>query len=373
MTRTPWARRGIETRRVLVKGNSPLNTIGVRMKQRSRFKILSVALVTAFSLLFAGPGMAKEQVWRFALEEIEGGLQHALAVKFKELMEKKSDGKIKVEVYPYGQLGTIDQMTELLQNGAIQFSMISPGHLGSFIPEVQVFSINYLFPDNMKVIRSVLKGNNETFRTLGPHFEKKQLKLVALFSEGYHQWTTKSEVRSPEDFKGLKMRVMTSPILVEAYKAYGANPTPLPFSEVYSSLQLNMIEGQENPYATIQEMKFHEVTDYMITAKHRMYVISMSSNAAFFNALPEQTKAMVQQAVSESLDYYYTFENDFNAKRLEQIMKEKPDYNHITLTPEEIAVFKEKSKGAKDVYVEMVGKTGQEVLKAIETDIKNAE
>jgi TRAP-type C4-dicarboxylate transport system substrate-binding protein len=168
------------------------------------------------------------------------------------------------------------------------------------------------------------------------------------------------------------MRVMTSPILVEAYKAYGANPTPLPFSEVYSSLQLNMIEGQENPYATIQEMKFYEVTDYMITAKHRMYVISMSSNASFFNSLPSEIQKMVLESVSESLDYYYTFENDFNSKRLQQIMQDKPSYKHITLTPEEIAVFKEKSKGAKDVYVEMVGPTGAEVLKAIETDIQNA-
>ena len=332
-----------------------------------------IAVAVVLSLCICSAAVAKEQVWRFALEEIEGTLQHALATKFAELMAEKSGGQIKVEVYPYGQLGTIDQMTELLQNGAIQFSMISPGHLGSFIPEVQVFSINYLFPDDMKVIRSVLKGNNETFRVLGPYFEKKQLKLVALFSEGYHQWTTKRLVRKPDDFDGLKMRVMTSPILVKAYKAYGANPTPLPFSEVYSSLQLNMIEGQENPYATIQEMKFYEVTDYMITAKHRMYVVSMSSNAAFFNGLPEKTQKMVREAVTESLEYYYRFENDFNEKRLAQIMKAKPSYQHVILTPEEIALFKEKSKGARDVYVDMVGPTGKEVLKAIDTDIRNAQ
>lgn len=345
----------------------------VGMKKVFRLKMMVFTVVVVLSLCIGSVASAKEQVWRFALEEIEGTLQHALATKFKELMAEKSNGQIKVEVYPIGQLGTIDQMTELLQNGAIQFSMISPGHLGSFIPEVQVFSINYLFPDNTEVIRSVLKGNNETFRVLGPHFEKKQLKLIALFSEGYHQWTMKRPVRSPEDFAGLKMRVMTSPILVEAYKAYGANPTPLPFSEVYSSLQLNMIEGQENPYATIQEMKFYEVTDYMVTAKHRMYVISMSSNAAFFNGLPKETQDMVREAVSESLDYYYEFENDFNTKRLQQIMEAKPSYQHIILTPEEIAVFKEKSKGARDVYVDMVGPTGAEVLKAIDSDIRSAQ
>ena len=342
------------------------------MKNFFKHKSLIVAMSLMLSVCICGVAAAKEQVWRFALEEIEGTLQYALATKFKELMAEKSDGQIKVEVYPYGQLGTIDQMTELLQNGAIQFSMISPGHLGSFIPEVQVFSINYLFPDDMDVIRSVLRGNNETFRELGPHFENKQLKLVALFSEGYHQWTTKRLVRSPEDFDGLKMRVMTSPILVEAYKAYGANPTPLPFSEVYSSLQLNMIEGQENPYATIQEMKFYEVTDYMITAKHRMYVVSMSSNAAFFNSLPESTQKMVREAVTESLDYYYAFENEFNSKRLEQIMEAKPSYKHIFLNEDEIAVFKEKSKGAREVYLNMVGQTGEEVLKAIDTDLRNA-
>ncbi len=342
------------------------------MKSNFQHKSLIVALSLLLSVCICGTAMAKEQVWRFALEEIEGTLQYALATKFKDLMADKSNGQIMVEVYPYGQLGTIDQMTELLQNGAIQFSMISPGHLGSFIPEVQVFSINYLFPDDMDVIRSVLRGNNDTFRALGPHFENKKLKLVALFSEGYHQWTTKRLVRNPDDFQGLKMRVMTSPILVEAYKAYGANPTPLPFSEVYSSLQLNMIEGQENPYATIQEMKFYEVTDYMITAKHRMYVVSMSSNAAFFNSLPESTQKMVREAVNESLEYYYGFENEFNTKRLEQIMDAKPSYKHVFLNEDEIAVFKEKSKGAREVYIDMVGKTGEEVLKAIDTDIRNA-
>lgn len=342
------------------------------MRANLKSKVLVSAFVTVMSLLLISSISAKENVWRLAMGEIEGGLMHAQCLKFKELVEKKSNGKYKVEVYPLGQLGTIDQMTELTQNGAIQFTHGSPGHLGSFIPEVQVFSINYLFPDDMDVVRSVMSGNNETFKALSPHFAKKQMKLLAFYSEGYHQWTTKKPVRSPEDFKGLKMRVMTSPILVEAYKAYGANPIPLPFSEVYSSLQLNMIEGQENPYATIQEMKFYEVTDYMISAKHRMLSAVLYANLDFFNSLSNEDQKMVEEAVLESLDYYYGFENDFNTKRKNEILAAKPAYKHITLTPAEIAVFKEKSKGAKDVYVKMVGETGKQVLEAIETDIKNA-
>ncbi|MFH1300570.1 MAG: TRAP transporter substrate-binding protein DctP, partial [Planctomycetota bacterium] len=189
----------------------------------------------------------KPTPWRFAIEETVGSVQHQYALKFKELVEARSDGEIEVTIYPYGTLGTSDQITEQVDMGVIQFAMASPGHLGKLIPEVQVFLLHFLFSDNDEINNSVLNEDPQLRKTFNDLYARKNFKLLSIFSEGWQVWTTKKSIQTPDDFRGVKMRVMTSPLLLAAYEAYGASPTPLPYSEVYSALQLNMIDGQENP------------------------------------------------------------------------------------------------------------------------------
>ncbi len=207
------------------------------------------------------------RVWRFAIEEAEGSVQYEYAREFKHRVEALTDGQVEVVVYPYGTLGTSTQITELLNMGVVEFAMASPGSLGKFIPELQVFLLHFVLSADDRENQRIL-SNPELIAYFDELYAPKGLKLLSVFSEGAMVWTMKQEIRRPEDFRGVKMRVMTSPILLAAYSTYGASPTPMPYSEVYSSLQLNMIDGQVNPVFAIERQKFHEVTSWLIFPGH---------------------------------------------------------------------------------------------------------
>lgn len=344
------------------------------MKRWSIITAICLSLALVFSFGFHVPkASAAKYSWRFALEEIEGSMQDAFAKKFKEVAEKKSNGEIKIDIYPYGQLGTSSQITELLQNGAVEFAFQSPGHLGSYIPEVQIFSVHYLFPGNEEVIKKVLKESTALYDTLGKCYENKDLKLMSIIPEGWQIWTTNKEIHKPSDFDGFKMRVMTSPLLVEAYKAYGASPTPMPYSEIYSALQLKMIDGQVNPYFAIEEMKFYEVTKYMIKADQLMFICTFVGNDEFYKGLPDDIKKIVNEATAEATDYIFSYQDKLNAERKAKILKAKPSMVHYELTPEEQAAFKEKSMVVRDKYVEIGGPQAKQILDSLVKDIAKAQ
>ncbi|MDX1541365.1 MAG: TRAP transporter substrate-binding protein DctP, partial [Geminicoccaceae bacterium] len=200
------------------------------------------ALVAGAALTLSFSAAAAAQEWKFAIEEIEGSVQDAYAQKFKELIEEKSGGEISVTIYPYGALGTSADLTELVTQGAIQFTNASPGHLGTLVPEIQVFSIPYLLSKENAVNKQILTESDVIYDQLQEDFHAKGLHLLTMYPEGEMVWTTNKEVRSPEDFDNFKMRTMVSPMLVAAYEAYGASPTPMPYGEVYGGLQLGQID-----------------------------------------------------------------------------------------------------------------------------------
>ena len=289
---------------------------------------VSTSLAVIAVLLCIGCGQKDEaskrgvvREWKFAIEEVSGSVQDAYAQQFKKLIEKKSQGRIKVSVYPYGSLGTSDEITELVRNGAVQFAMASPGHLGKVIPAVQALLLHFIFSDDNDVNERVL-GQSEVLREkFDQLYRDKGFKFLGLYPEGWQVWTTLDPIRKPQDFDGVKIRVMTSPILVEAYRAYGANPTPLPYGEVYGALQLKMIDAQVNPIFAIEEMSFYEVTNYLIFARQAQFVTSVITNPAFFDTLPESEQQMVRAVVSELNDFIFDVQERYNQERLGIIKK----------------------------------------------------
>jgi tripartite ATP-independent transporter DctP family solute receptor len=319
----------------------------------------------------AGSGEKPVQ-WRFAIEEAKESVQDAYAQRFKELIEAKSGGAIEVSVYPYGTLGTSDHVTELLSMGTVQFAMASPGHLGKLIPEVQVFLLHFLLTGDERV-NNIALGDPELKATFAPLYQEKGLSLLSILSEGWMVWTTQEPVRTPADFKGVKMRTMTSPLLLAAYRAYGASPTPLPYGEVYGALQLNMIDAQVNPVFAIQEMSFYEVVDYLIFAKHAPFITTVVSNDAFLAGLSEERRAMVLETIEELQPFNLETQQRYNAERLDIILENKPDIQIIAdLTPDERAAFREASQQVYDQYLEMVGPGGQIALDAVRAAIERA-
>jgi len=311
--------------------------------------------------------------WKFALEEIHGSVQDAYAQKFKELIEQRTNNEISVTVYPYGTLGTSDQVTELIHMGAIQFATASPGHLGKTIPELQLFLLHFVF-SNDNVVNQAVLGESQVLRDyIDQLYQHKGLKFLALYPEGWQVWTTNKEIRQPQDFAGLKMRVMTSPMLLRAYAAYGANPTPLPYSEVYSALQLHMIDAQVNPVFAIEEMSFYEVTDYLIFPRHAQFVTSVVTNPHFFETLPTDKQQLIKEVITELNSYIFTVQETFNSERLKTMQTRKPNLQIRYLTAAERDAFRKASLPVRQEYIDMVGPRGKALLTILLEEVVKAE
>ena len=331
--------------------------------------------VVAGAVLAATVGhAANAEEWKFAIEEIQGSVQDAYAQEFKGLIEEKSGGEVTVTIYPYGALGTSAELTELVTQGAIQFANASPGHLGTLVPEIQVFSVPYLLSDDNEVNKKVLTESPVIYEDLQDDFEDKSLRLLTMYPEGEMVWTANKEVRSPEDFDNFKMRTMVSPMLVAAYEAYGASPTPMPYGEVYGGLQLKQIDGQVNPIFAIEEMKFYEVQDYLIFSGEQQFTTTVVANSDWYAAdLADEHKQILDETIAELADFIFEVQDQYNQERLEKIKAEKPDIQIIELTEEEREAFRARSMQAREAFVEMTGEEGQAILDALVAEIEAAE
>lgn len=314
----------------------------------------------------------RAEQWRFALEEIEGSVQHAYAVKFKELVETRSNGQVQVAVYPYGSLGTSAQLTEQIQNGTLQFAFASPGHLGSVVPEAGVLTLHFLFSDDESINQKILADSPTLYGPLAEAYQDHGLKLLDLVQEGWMVWTGDRALRTPADFQGFKIRTMVSPLLVESYRAYGANPTPMPYAEVYSGLQLNTIDGQVNPVFAIEEMSFYEVQDVMTFANHLPFIASVVTAPSFYQGLSPERRDLLKDVVTELDGYVFDVQRNLNRERLEKIQNNS-DIKVVELTDHERAVFREASLPARDIFRAQAGERGAEILQQLQAEVRAAE
>ena len=341
------------------------------MKRRT--ELMSVFIICALILGFAGRAGAVKYLWQVALEEIEGSMQHEYAKKFAEIVEEKSKGEIHCNIHFYGTLGTSGEITELLQKGDLHFAFQSPGHLGSYIPEVQVFSIHYLFPTDFKLLEKILRKGPNTYKTLQKYYRKNKLELMSIIEEGWQIWTSNKPLRKPADFVGLTFRVMSSPFLITAYRLYGAYVITVPYGQIYHDLELGAIDAETQPFFAIQEMKFYQVQDYMIKANQLPFIGTFAANHEFIRGLPQNIRAVIDDAIEGANEYIFDFEPKLNEKRKQMIMQDKPSMKYIELTDEEIGAFKEKAKPLRQKYLKMGGEVAREVLDAVLNDIEWAE
>ena len=324
-----------------------------------------------FCVAFGGSiAKAAEYNWKLGHEEVPGGYYDRLGKEFGKRLAEKSGGTIELKVFPDETVGTSEDMLELVRNDAIQFNFASAGHIGSLVPEAQVMLLHYLFPKDLNVAKEVLQKGS--FRELlNPCYEAKGLEPLMYGTEGWQVWTTNKLIRTPEDMKGVKFRTGTSRLIVDSYKAYGANPTPVPFSEVYSGLQLNMIEGQENPVFVAYDMKFYEVQKYLTFAYVYPFPYALVVGTKFMASLPADIQKIVRETANELTAYSFQLQEEYNNKMLEKIKQDKPDMEIVHLTDAELAAFAKLAESVHKVYVEMAPEKGAAILKAMQEDIKN--
>lgn len=331
-------------------------------------KLISGVALAATVTLASTQVMAEE--WKFAIEEIPGSIMDSYAQEFKKRIEAATHGDVRVKVYHLGSLGTPTEMVEQAADGVVQFTNVAVGNLGTIVPESQVFLLPYTLPSDPAKVSKLLASSHAIRTDLGKDFEDKGLKLHTLYSEGPQVWTTNRAIHTPADLKNFKMRVIVSPILLKGYEDLGASPTPLPFGEVYGALQLKQVDGQVNPVSTIEEMKFYEVTDYMIWAGEQNLVTSVVSGSDWYDSQTPARQKLISDTLSGMQDYIHGVVNRFNQQKLAQIKASKPGIKMIRLTDAERAVFRKRSQATHAAYVAMAGERGQKLLTELSAEVK---
>ncbi|HEY0571572.1 MAG TPA: TRAP transporter substrate-binding protein [Enterovirga sp.] len=288
------------------------------------------------------------------------------ADKFKELAEKYTNGRVKVEVYPNSQLYKDKEEVEALQLGAVQ--MLAPS-LAKFGPlgakEFEVFDLPFIIPDK-PALRRVTEG--QLGKKLFQKLESKGIVGLGYWDNGFKVMSANKPLREPADFRGLKMRIQSSKVLEAQFRALGSIPQVMAFSEVYQGMQTGVVDGSENTPSNMYTQKHHEVQKYLTLSDHGYIGYAVIANKKFWDGLPADVKPQLEKAMAET----NAFANEISQKENDDAlaeMKKSGRIEFITLTPQQKAAW----KAALDpVYKDMASRVGKDLLDEFVKETKAA-
>jgi tripartite ATP-independent transporter DctP family solute receptor len=242
---------------------------------------------------------------------------HLGAVRFSELIAQRTNNKVKIDVYPSTQLGNERDMVEGLQLGTIDLVVTSTGPLGGFVPKMFVVDLPFLFRDREHAYK-VLDG--PIGRDLLDAFSAKGIKGLAFWENGFRQITNNVRpIEKPEDLKGIKIRTMENKVHLASFKAFGASPTPMAWSEVYTALQQKTIDAQENPIAIIYHQKIFEVQKYLALTGHFYSPTPLLMSLKVFESLPKDIQKIMLDTAIECATYERNLLRDSEANQIAEV------------------------------------------------------
>lgn len=282
---------------------------------------------------------------------------HKGAIKFKELVESKSNGQIEMQVIPGGQLGTEKDLVEGTKLGTIQITIPSAAVLSNFVPKAAVLTLPYVIKGSNERERyaTFLKlAKTDAYKEIGAEAESVGLVAFpeAVWWVGDRHVTTKEKpVRTPEDLKGLKIRTPDAQAHTEPFKVLGANVTPMNISEVYMSLKTGTIQAQENSVNQIYTNKFHEVQKYVNLTGHMTQNELPVVSLAWWKTLSADQQKIITDAMYEAGVYMSEIQLKANEDELQELVK-----NGMEVIEVDQALFKEATKDIYKVFEEKTGK-----------------
>ncbi|MBB6453873.1 tripartite ATP-independent transporter DctP family solute receptor [Salirhabdus euzebyi] len=315
----------------------------------------------------------ESDTWRFITEEVEGQVQYVYAEEFAKRISDKTNGAITVEPYEYGGLGSETDQVAALQDGAVEMAVMSPGFTGNMVMEGQIFALHFLFPESVEKTQEILNTSEAINTDLRAQYENHGITPLAFWTEGAMAWSSNIGLEEPSDFEGFQMRVQDSPLMMESYKAYGAEPQALSWGELYTALDRGTVEGQENPVFFIYDASFYEVQDTVTISNHNNYVAMTTVNTDWYNGLDPKVQALIDETVEEMQSWVYEEQDRQNSEFLEQM---KNDTEHptevIELTEEQRSAFKELALPVRDYYKENVSTVDGAILDKLVGEIEAA-
>ena len=312
---------------------------------------LALALATAISLTACGGGSKTPAasgsgstaagggdasiVLKVAHVEAEDRSTHKALLEFEKEVEEKSDGRIDVQIYPNAELGGDEELCEAVAMGTIQMALPSTSVLTSYNEKIGVLDMPYLFKDAQSAFDALDGDLGDTYN--GPRCTTNNV----------------HPINTPADLAGLKIRVMSSPVFIRMYEVLGANPTPMSFSEVFTGLQQNVINGQENPPTLIYASGFQEVQKYLTLDNHVHNFLSVLTNENWLNSLSADDQQLIQDCVAEMVTTQRSMELEENDAVVAKLQEAGMEVNE--LTDEQYQAFVDAVQPMYDEYKQQWG------------------
>jgi C4-dicarboxylate-binding protein DctP len=280
------------------------------------------------------------------------------ALKFKELAERKLPGKVEVQVFPSSQLFGDGKEMEALQLGDVQIIAPSLSKFDRYTKKLQVFDLPFLFNSIESVDRF---QHSKEGKALLDSMKSKGIKGLGYWHNGMKQMSTdKDQLRVPADVKGLKFRIQQSDVLEAQFRALGANPQKMAFSEVYQALQTGVVDGQENTWSNIYSQKFYEVQKTIAETNHGVIDYMVITNAKWWDSLPADVRKGLKEAMDEATEYGNKLSFDIN-ERDKKLIQEAGKAKIQTLTKEDLAKWQ---KAMEPVWKKFEPEIGKDLIQA---------
>ena len=325
-------------------------------------KRVSVLLLVLGLVVPSAAMAAAKWSMKFGHDMPEDSAQHVAALKYADLVKERTKGQVEIKVFPAQQLGTDPEMVQQAQMGTLEIVLPPTAKISGFAAQLQLADLPFLFPSK-ETCYQVLDGpvGDKVLALL----DAKGLKGVSFWESGFKQITANKAIRKPEDFAGMKVRVMESPLLIAQYKQVKANPVPIDFAETYNALQQGVVDAQENPLVSIVNMKFYEVQKYTMLSNHGFLGYAFLFSKKVYEGLP----ADIQKIMRDTARELATFERQDTARReagyIERIKKGGSQI--VTLTPQELQGF---AKAFQPVHQQFAKTIGEDLLKETYANIE---
>jgi len=335
----------------------------------SRRTLLKSAAVAAGAGL--APTLAFGQTAKYAAKvaHLEAPTQprHKGLEKVGALVKERTGGEVEFTLYPLSQLGNARQMIEGTQFGAIECTVQPAAFLGGFDPVVSVLDVPYLFPSDRALSQKLREG--AFGQALLKSFESRGLHALTQWPNGRKSLTSNKPLDNLVELAGQKFRVMDSKILIDQFAAVGATAVAINFSELYTSLQTGLVDGQENPLDTITTMKFHEVQKNLVVTEHGAMEDFVLFNPAWWSALPEGHRTIIAAAFDEVRPEVETMKEEAMQKSLDTIKAAGVNVR-VADEAERDKLRDATAPTARAAYVALAGAEGEDVLKVYDAEMK---
>lgn len=332
--------------------------------KRTLMLILSLAMTICLLVGCSSKKNVKSDIYyiNLAHASAENSTTQVFALAFKDYVEQNSNGRIKVNVFPNGQLGADRELLEAVQNNEVTMTLTANAVQANFVSDAFILDIPFTF-STIEAMRYTL--NDPVYLdVIRESYADAGFYLMGITDQQFRVLSCNKPVYSPEDLEGMTIRTMENEYHMEAWKLLGANPTPLPFTDLYTALQQGTVDAEENPAELIYTQRFYEQQKYIVTTNHLGQVVPWVMNKSFYDSLSKELQTVVDEGYKVGADalYEYMEEND--------PLQEMVEYGIevIELTPNQLQAFADATSGVDDMILEVVS---EDVYNAFMTSIEN--